>query len=962
MPKVSKLQEKFSAGEISKSTQGRVSDDHYDAALASAINYLPIVQGPLVRRPGTRFVSYTKNYSQAPELIPFQFSASENYVLEFGDKYVRFYTNEGQVVTSSNSFSVAGYFNPARFSGGMRFVGIRPVTNAGFTETITASSLVSPGSILELPTWYSWVDLKKIKYTQKQDVMYLTHPSYPPSKLIRTGLNSWDLKQIQFNDGPYLPLNSYKSIADAANVYFSIGTTSNSSYINVTTGQVGGATTNLSSVIIIAADSPSTAAVQVNTAGAHGFANGDAVYISGVGQYGFQGADNVTSASVSLTNSGVTQAFWLINNVTANSFIIPHVPVSGIAGSAYPTPNAVLFPALMQLVAGSSGQYWADVQVGSSTGSAAGNGLRSIGFICSDGARRYGQIQSVQDAAHFSVYLFPGQLLPGGGLVSSSIFWQLGTYNYINGFPSATCFHQDRLVFAGAKGFPQEIDASMTGQYEAFSASGSNLQVTANNALQFSLSAQDLNAVRWIKSNAQGLVAGTASGEWMVSASTQNPTLTPTSISANQAAFFGVADIDALVVNNSVVYIQRAQRKVRELIYQWQLQTFRSNNVSELSESVVAPQAIKLVAQKEPHPQIWCLKSDGQMASFTIQRDDQTGLTRSGWARHKLGGQSDAAATAPFVQSLAAIPSGDATYDELWLSVNRYIQGTTVACIEYMNKHFDDVTPQEFSYHFDCGVTYNSSIIVTGISIGSSTVITAPNHGLSNSTTVRFYNTVGLNITSTDVNGNSQSSNIFNEQTFWVQSVATNTFMVQDFIGNFINTNSGGVYVGSAVIKKLVTSISGLSWLAGETVSVLADGGIHVNTSVTGAGILTLQYPAAVVSVGYQYNSDGQMLRTKDGSAQGSSIGSTRRVNRVAFLMHNVGDLSFGSTFTNLIPAEFIRADANSADTMVPLFDGIHRDGIESSYGFTDSVCFRQNSGLPGMIQAITRFYEEFDV
>lgn len=79
-------------------------------------------------------------------------------------------------------------------------------------------------------------------------------------------------------------------------------------------------------------------------------------------------------------------------------------------------------------------------------------------------------------------------------------------------------------------------------------------------------------------------------------------------------------------------------------------------------------------------------------------------------------------------------------------------------------------------------------------------------------------------------------------------------------------------------------------------------------------------------------------------------------------MLHNVGEISFGPDFTKLIPMEFLRGDANNAGQAPGLANGIYRDGMQGEYTYTDTVCFRQNSGLPGMIQAITRFLEEQDV
>lgn len=56
MPRVSPIQENFSAGEISKSIQSRVSTDIYRKGLKRARNWMPTVQGPIRLRDGSQFL------------------------------------------------------------------------------------------------------------------------------------------------------------------------------------------------------------------------------------------------------------------------------------------------------------------------------------------------------------------------------------------------------------------------------------------------------------------------------------------------------------------------------------------------------------------------------------------------------------------------------------------------------------------------------------------------------------------------------------------------------------------------------------------------------------------------------------------------------------------------------------------------------------------------------------------
>ena len=53
----------------------------------------------MIRRPGTQFIGLPKYPDKKVRLIGFNFSVTTNFVLEFGDRYIRFWTNGIQVLT-----------------------------------------------------------------------------------------------------------------------------------------------------------------------------------------------------------------------------------------------------------------------------------------------------------------------------------------------------------------------------------------------------------------------------------------------------------------------------------------------------------------------------------------------------------------------------------------------------------------------------------------------------------------------------------------------------------------------------------------------------------------------------------------------------------------------------------------------------------------------------------------------
>lgn len=134
------------------------------------------------------------------------------------------------------------------------------VYSSGFTTTAfqlsesvwyATSTNSGVGTVRKVLT-ASEFSIKDIKFAQSADVLYVTHPLYPPMKLVRTDVdgdrNDWLFAEASFNDGPYLPFNDLSPTlnettpADGTvypNVYFEI-----SSYAHTATVKAAAAFLN----------------------------------------------------------------------------------------------------------------------------------------------------------------------------------------------------------------------------------------------------------------------------------------------------------------------------------------------------------------------------------------------------------------------------------------------------------------------------------------------------------------------------------------------------------------------------------------------------------------------------------------------------------------------------------------------------------------------------------------------
>uniref|UniRef100_A0A6M3XNH3 Putative tail tubular protein n=2 Tax=viral metagenome TaxID=1070528 RepID=A0A6M3XNH3_9ZZZZ len=224
------LQKAFNGGVWSPLLEGRVDLEKYQNACYRLENFIIDPRGPAVFRPGLKYIGGTKTHSKLSRLIPFEFSVTQAYQIEFGDQYIRFKRNKAPITLTAQNITGITKANPAvvnysgddTYANGDRIlingvVGMIQVNNREFAvanvnvgantfelsgiNSTAYSTYASGGTvaeIYEIISPYLEADLAGIKYCQSADVLYLFHASYAPRKLSRTGHTSWTLSTINF--------------------------------------------------------------------------------------------------------------------------------------------------------------------------------------------------------------------------------------------------------------------------------------------------------------------------------------------------------------------------------------------------------------------------------------------------------------------------------------------------------------------------------------------------------------------------------------------------------------------------------------------------------------------------------------------------------------------------------------------------------------------------------------------
>lgn len=446
--------------------------------------------------------------------------------------------------------------------------------------------------------------------------------------------------------------------------------------------------------------------------------------------------------------------------------------------------------------------------------------------------------------------------VPGNG--SGVRQWALGIW-WAGNYPACVHFYEDRLCFAGAPQSPDRIDMSNSTAYEVFSPNALlDGTVVASNACAFSLNSNTVNAVRWLQSDQNGLIAGTAGGEWIVSSASITEALSPTSIIAKQTTEFGAAQVPPVHTGMTTLFLQAGGRKLRELKYSFMINGFEGTEISPLAEHLTAGSFSAMALQRTPQQVLWLVRNDGTLVSVSYDSDQN----EVAWASHPVGGGSAK------VLSLAVIPSPDGDRDEVWLAVQHDVGGQVVF-IERMSKMWE---------------------------VGDATLDTtvAPD----------FYRYVPSLTTYLDAS----------------QRLTSNTAF---------------------------SSVSGLTWLEGVTVGVLADGAAHPDCVVDGTGTIQLARPANDVVVGINYTSIGRTLTIEAGGADGPAQGKIKRIHRVIFRVYESAGFQCRATNSTAVNDVVVRQTNDVMDEPVPLQTDDIPQQWEGTYDRLGQVEWQQSQPLP---------------
>lgn len=872
-------QRAFNGGEVSPSMFARIDDGKYQTGMALCKNFLIEPQGPIVMRPGFKYVNHTKHAGKKARLIPFNFSISQTMVLELGERYVRFHT-QGQTVLGNN------------------------------------------GQPYEIETPYIEADLFDIHYVQSADVMTLVHPNYPPKELRRYGATDWRLVDIKF--GSSLSAPTGLSASQTINKDVTNPTDYKRTYA-VTALLADGTEESVRSSSVTIDCNPygdgSYNTIRWNAVAGAGLYR---VYRDQGGVWAYVGQTDTTqiideniTPDASITPPHYDDAFYSskgITSVRVNNGGSGYVPAKYITdfvnvceydwgdgykqqSTGFPVniqskanltweiedPNGHGSGADIRLITGETYAATGGPASGGRTACVTGIEIRSRGTgydnpkLVIKCHNRHWQLATlyrfplttshdvpkivVTDSTGYGADLVP--VIENGRVVSVTI--RSGGQNYSSpnlsvvsstgggaslsanvgqapDYPGAVSYFEQRRWFGGTQNRPNNLWATRPGTEADMSFS---LPSQSDDRIAVRVAAREANRILHIVPLAQ-LMLMTGAAEWRVSP-LNSDAITPESMSVRPQSYVGASNVQPLVVGSSMIYGAGRGGHLRELGYNYEAGGYISGDVCLRAPHLFDNLTIvDLAYSKAPSPVVWAVSSSGKMVAMAYVPEQQVG----GFSTIETKGS---------IESACVVAEGDE--DIVYVEVMRTVNGQAVRFVERMNER--QYTDLKECVYVDCA----------------------------------------------------------------------------------------GTYRGEA--KKEIT---GLTWLEGETVSILADGAVEPQ-QVVKDGKITLTYPAEIVHVGLPFNADMKTLPVAMALQDGSyGSGHKKNVREVFFRVVNSSGTQAGPSFDKLseYPSRSTEFAGNVPD---PITDEIGFQ-IQPQWSQSGQVCVRQKYPLPLRIVSMTTVLE----
>jgi hypothetical protein len=670
---------KFNGGIWSEQLKGRYDLGNYKSAARTCENFIPTRYGQVEKRAGTKHLGFAKNDDKVCVLHSFQFSVNTKFMLEFGDLYIRFWSNDLQVE--------------------------------------------SGGSPLEVVTPYLEADLYELQIRAVNDVVYIVHPDYPVGKLTRLADDNWTYAAADLSLPFVDPDVNSTVVTLTPSATTGNGITITASAVNTFDAAHVGSILRLKHLSETNTISTYDRNVPIDDVfdPAIGYAIGDRVEGGG---FGTPARKNLytchTTYPAGFTTSTTPPAAYFDDGIIA---------IGGAAGVAvtgeWSFKTSGIWNGTWRLDRSvDGGSNWSTIRTLNSANDAnylveedeegEAAAIRVVATAINAGTLQ----NALVDLTILSTAVYgTAEVLTvaGNGLsvtadviddfysTDPSVSWQESGFSEYQGYPRTVSLFDNRLLFAGTKKKPQAFFYSGINSYDNFTAT----TTLADAPFYVETLSDDQSAVQWITAQRE-LFVGTASVEGVLTTRKQDEAQSAENLPIvrwNES--MGSAHRPALPMRDSLLILQRGRTTLNMLGYSIDKDGYTGEEVSLLCPNLFSSGVLQMAHLREPYTGVFTVQEDGTIAHMVYEPKLQV----TGWCKYTTqGGEFES------IQSLPSSGNESTDEDEVWCVVKRTINGVTRRHIEHFtvgNRNKQDANDADNVWHVDAGLKFTGTDLLT---------------------------------------------------------------------------------------------------------------------------------------------------------------------------------------------------------------------------------------------------------
>jgi hypothetical protein len=514
------------------------------------------VEGGVQKRGGTLFVTPAFKEDNVIRLLPFDFTADQSYVMEFGEKYVRILTRDGVLLDPTNNVKNGNFDD-----------GVTSWTATTTTLTVTdgVASLVGAGSVEQ--------SFEDVKVDQVYKVGFSTTEGTAPTVTI---IGTWDDSGTDKTD------DLFTGLVDGATF-----TVTDAKYTKLTFRFIVTADCKIDTVSCTfvdrdyTVDSPySSEQIQdvqfVQSADVVFMVHPDIrpkEFARGVDEYG-----NITwGFSDYEYDDGPYQ--------TINTDDTYKLNASAVSGTA--TITATGFTPFTESSIGSSIR----IKAGTNWG--------------------YGKITAYSSPTSVTVTVKEDF----GNTTATDVF-QMYAWSDENGWPGAVSMFEQRIIMGKTKLQPQGFWATLSGDLYTYKPTDETGQVLDESALSdIHLAGTHVSIISWIVGT-QNLVFGTGGGLYRTNTTNSSP-LAANTVRVMYDNGTQCADIQPVQLGTLILFTQRQRKKLFSAQYDFAADALVDDNVAQFAKHLIHSPIKEIILQREPNNILWVVLDDGTVRTCT---------------------------------------------------------------------------------------------------------------------------------------------------------------------------------------------------------------------------------------------------------------------------------------------------------------------------------------------------------